>query len=71
MKMSVLLVECYCRVWNRWQRNTWSVTDQELLTSRGFSIAGAWMEKFKQSTKKSIQHAKSLWSELYSYDPNK
>ena len=33
---------------------------QELLTIRGFSKAGAWMEKFKQTTKKPTQRARSL-----------
>ena len=37
---------------------------QELFTIRAFSKTGVWMEKFKQSTKKSTQRAKSLRSEL-------
>ena len=40
---------------------------QELLTIRGFSKAGACIEKFKQTTKKPTQHARSLRSELCSY----
>ena len=41
---------------------------EELLTLRGFSKAGAWMEKFKQSTKKPTQRVRSLRSELSNYD---
>jgi len=32
---------------------------KEFLTLRGFARAGAWMEKFKKSNKKSTQCAKS------------
>lgn len=35
------------------------------LTIRGFSYASIWMEKFKQSTKKSTQRSKSLRRDLY------
>ena len=40
---------------------------QELLTISGFAKAGEWMEKFKQTTKKSTQCARSLQNELCSY----
>ena len=33
---------------------------EELLTIRGFSKAGAWMEKYKQTNKKTTQRARSL-----------
>ena len=35
------------------------------VTIRGFSKASAWLEKYKQSTKKSTQRTKSLRRELY------
>lgn len=35
------------------------------LTMRGYSYASAWMEKFKQSTKKATQRSKSLRRDLY------
>ena len=35
------------------------------LTMRGYSYASVWMEKFKQATKKSTQHSKSLRRDLY------
>ena len=35
------------------------------VTMRGFSYASSWMEKFKQSTKKSTQQSKSLRRDLY------
>lgn len=37
------------------------------LTVRGFSMAGVWMEKYKQFAKKPTQRAKSLCRELYDH----
>lgn len=37
------------------------------LTVRGFSLAGIWMEKYKQLSKKSTQRSKSLRRELYDH----
>ena len=37
------------------------------LTVRGFSVAGMWMEKYKQLSKKSTQRSKSLRRELYDH----
>ena len=38
---------------------------QLYVTIRGFSYASFWMEKFKQSAKKSTQRSKSLRRDLY------
>ena len=35
------------------------------VTVRGFSFASAWLEKYKQKTKKSTQRSKSLRRDLY------
>lgn len=35
------------------------------LTVRGFSLAGVWMERYKQAAKKSTQCSKSLRRELH------
>lgn len=37
------------------------------LTVRGFSLAGVWMEKYKQLSKKSTQRSKSLRREVYDH----
>ena len=43
-----------------------SMITELYLTMRGFSFASNWVEKFKQSAKKSTQKSKSLRRELYS-----
>ena len=43
-----------------------SMISELYLTMQGFSFANSWVEKFKQSVKKSTQKSKSLRRELYS-----
>ena len=59
----VLLV--YCRSWLNWMSQKFMTTSSKMIvqlfgTVRGFAYASSWIERYKQTAKKSTQWSKSL-----------